>query len=84
MKNQHTKYIHQNGKPTAYIRFSAEQVRKNFEAHKLECRLRVNRAAAEGRGVEEFHASLSIMGIDLTKPERPRLVSISGVRMARR
>lgn len=84
MENQHTKYIQQNGKPTAYIRFSAEQVRNNFEADKLECRLRVNRAAAEGRGVEEFHASLSIMGIDVTKPGRPRLVSIGGVRMTGR
>jgi len=84
MKNQSTRYIHQNGKPTAYIRFSAEQVRKNFEAAKLECRLRVNRAAAEGRGVEEFHASLSLMGIDTSKPERPRLVTIGGVRMTGR
>jgi hypothetical protein len=67
-----------------YIRLTPEEFWKAVEADKLECRLRVNRAAAEGRGVEEFHASLSLMGIDVTKPERPRLVSINGVRMARR
>ena len=67
-----------------YMRLTPDEFWKVMEADKLECRLRVNRAAAEGKGVEAFHASLSLMGIDATKPERPRLVSIGGVRMARR
>ena len=69
---------------TRLVRLPPDEFWKAVEADKLEFRQRVNLAAAEGRGVEEFYASLSLMGIDVTKPERPRLVSINGVRLARR
>jgi hypothetical protein len=35
---------------------------------------------AAGKGQEGLRENLSLMGIDTTKAERPRLVSIGGIR----
>ena len=53
-------------------------------ADKAEFRERVDRAAELGQGVREFHESLSLLGIDATRRERPKLVAINGVRLAKR
>ena len=53
-------------------------------ADKAEFRARVVRAAESGQGVRAFHESLSLLGIDATRRERPKLVAINGVRLAKR
>jgi hypothetical protein len=51
------------------------------KAYHLESRARVAQLTAEGHGQEALRENLALMGIDTTKAERPRLVSIGGVRL---
>jgi hypothetical protein len=53
-------------------------------ADKAEFRARVGQAAEAGQGLREFHESLSLLGIDANRRERPKLVAINGVRLAKR
>lgn len=53
-------------------------------ADKAEFRACVVRAAESGQGVRAFHESLSLLGIDARRRERPKLVAINGVRLAKR
>jgi hypothetical protein len=51
------------------------------KAYHTESRAHVARLAAAGHGQEALRENLELMGIDTTKAERPRLVSIGGVRL---
>ncbi len=51
------------------------------KAYHAENRARGEQLAAAGRGQESLHQSLALMGIDVTKAERPRLASVGGVRL---
>jgi hypothetical protein len=51
---------------------------KTFHA---ESRARVDQLAAENKGAEALRENLGLLGIDTTKAERPRLVSVGGVRL---
>lgn len=53
-------------------------------ADKAEFRSRVTRAAETGDGAQAFHESLSLLGIDANRIQRPKLVAINGVRLAKR
>ncbi len=69
---------------TKFVGLSTAEFWKAVAADKFAARERVRRGADAGHGVEAFHASLSLMGIDATKSERPRLVAVNGVRLAGR
>ena len=53
-------------------------------ADKADFRARVAHAAESGHAVHAFHESLSLLGIDANRRERPKLVAINGVRLAKR
>lgn len=53
-------------------------------ADKAEFRARVESAAEAGQAVDAFHENLSLLGIDANRRERPRLVAVNGVRLAKR
>jgi hypothetical protein len=53
-------------------------------ADKNEFRARVTCAAESRQGVRAYHESLSLLGIDANRGERPKLIAINGVRLAKR
>lgn len=53
-------------------------------ADKAEFRARVAEAAKAGEGRRAFRENLSLLGIDQNRSERPRLVAVNGVRLAKR
>ena len=52
------------------------------KAYHAESRARVAQLAAAGHGQQALRENLQLMGIDIAKAERPRLVSIGGVRLS--
>jgi hypothetical protein len=53
---------------------------KFAKAYHEESRARIKHFAALGKGSEVLRENLALMGIDITKSPRPRMVSIGGTR----
>lgn len=51
------------------------------KAYHAEGRARVEQLAAAGQSRQALRENLALLGVDTTKSERPRLVSVGGVRL---